>query len=123
MNTQDMRAELNDALGRHAAWKIRLREAAISKETDLPVDMIKRDDCCKFGKWLQALPAETRNSTEAQTVQDLHAKFHSVAGNVAEQIAAGQIDGALAALDGQVYKTSSDSLARAVTHWRTSLHR
>lgn len=122
MNIQAMRDELNDALGRHAAWKLRLREAAIAGETDLPVDMIKREDCCKFGKWLQGLPTETRNSPEAQAVHELHANFHVVAGGVATQIASGQTEGALAALDGQVYRNSSDSLARAVTRWRMSLN-
>ncbi|MBR9652521.1 CZB domain-containing protein [Thalassovita aquimarina] len=121
MNNQVMRAELNDALGRHAAWKLRLREAAINGETDLPVDMIKRDDCCKFGKWLRSLPAEARNSDAAKEVHELHANFHIIVGGVAAQIAGGQTDGALAALDGQDYKDSTDRLAHAVTRWRMSL--
>lgn len=121
MNSTEMRSELNEALGRHAAWKMRLREAATARETDLPVDMIKRDDCCKFGKWLHALPAEIRETSEAREVRNLHANFHSVAGGVAAQIAQGQFDGALAALDGADYRTSSENLARAVTRWKMTL--
>lgn len=121
VNNNEMREELNEALGRHAAWKMRLREAAATKEADLPVDMIKRDDCCKFGKWLRGLPADVRNSDQAKEVRELHANFHIVAGGVAAQIAGGQFDGALAALDGADYKNSSDQLSRAVTRWKMSL--
>ncbi|MDX1779890.1 MAG: hypothetical protein R3256_01095 [Thalassovita sp.] len=45
----------------------------------------------------------------------------AAAGSVAAQIAGGQFDGALAALDGADYNNSSDQLSRAVTRWKMAL--
>ncbi|CUH69565.1 diguanylate cyclase [Thalassovita autumnalis] len=122
MSTSDALATaLSDAVKAHSAWKMRLRRAASRKEQDLPVDTICRDDCCTFGKWLYALPAEIRNTADAQKVKALHADFHKEAGHVAQQINDAQFATALEYLEGENYTKTSRSLTRAVAAWKLNV--
>lgn len=112
---------LSDAVKAHSAWKMRLRRAATSKEQNLPVDTICRDDCCKFGKWLYALPADIRNTADAQKVRALHADFRKEAGHVAQQINDAQFSTALDYLNGDSYTNTSRDLTRAVAAWKLNV--
>ena len=43
--------ELNNAVQKHAEWKVKLR-SAISKHEHMAVASLSRDDRCELGQWL-----------------------------------------------------------------------
>ncbi|WP_323786343.1 CZB domain-containing protein [Thalassovita sp.] len=113
--------ELDDAMRAHSDWKLRLREAAVYGDTDLPVEEIKSDVCCDFGEWLQSLPHFLRNSGEVREVDRLHKMFHACAGGIAEQIYLGQFDIAISNLSGHEYNDLSVELAKAMMRWKLAV--
>ncbi|MBR9652522.1 CZB domain-containing protein [Thalassovita aquimarina] len=110
--------ELDVALQEHGAWKKRLRDVAVRRETDLPVADIRSPACCRFGEWLNALPPILRISRDARKVERLHAAFHACAGDIAEQISKGEFNKAFAALSGEEYNALSADLSRAISRWQ-----
>lgn len=120
MHTPENRLQdqLLEALQAHGQWKHRLRQAAVRKEQDLPVERICRDDCCKFGLWVSSLPPEVLQSREAQEVMDLHRQFHLAAGGVAKMIREGRTNQALSRLASGDYPRASKALTDRVARWR-----
>ena len=101
---------------------MRLRKAAAQSETSLPVDRIRRDDQCVFGKWLAEIAPELRGDAQFETAKRLHAQFHREAGNVAEMLANGLNSEASAALsETSRFQDMSQDLTRHLTAWRGSL--
>lgn len=120
MTPETIREEINDAVTAHSAWKTRLRSAAQKNETGLPVAEIRRDDCCRLGKWLRTVPAEIGGS-HLEKARRLHADFHEAAGDVAAQIHAGRKHDALAALEEGDFPRSTTALVLALGAWRNEL--
>jgi hypothetical protein len=118
MSDAKTREEINEAIGAHGAWKLRLRTAAQRNERDLPVQDICRDDKCRFGKWLMTVSPNPRNQSHLEKVRRLHAEFHQAAGDIARQIASGDGAAALGALDGPGFDGKSRELKAALTHWK-----
>ena len=116
-----MHTEINEAIGAHGLWKRRLRTAAETGETSLPVDDICRNDFCKFGKWLKGLPQNAPGAAERRAVNDLHTAFHVEAGRIAGLIAAGEQAAALAALEGGTFDATSEALKLEMMKWRRAI--
>jgi methyl-accepting chemotaxis protein len=77
---------LNEAIERHAEWKITFR-AAIEKKSQIDADTVRRDNCCVLGKWLHAAGRSTHGHRPAFTeLVTAHATFHRNAGEVADAI-------------------------------------
>lgn len=78
--------DLNNAVGKHAEWKVKFR-SAISKQEQLDVATIAKDNCCDLGKWLhgEAKASFGRLASHAECVKK-HATFHVEAGKVAAAI-------------------------------------
>lgn len=113
---------LEDAVARHAAWKIKFR-TAISKQELLDVPSISRDDCCDVGKWLHG---DGRSSfgtkPEFQGCVSAHRHFHLEAGKVAELINARAYARAEAAMDsGTPFAKASSEVATALVHLKRTL--
>lgn len=84
--------EIDKAIYAHGMWKIRLKTAIDTGAFDTPVDTIRVDNQCAFGKWLygETLDAADRASIDYQAVRKLHAEFHQAAARVAELALAGR---------------------------------
>mgnify|MGYP000126737886 CR=1 FL=1 len=117
MTQTDLSTKLNEAIGAHGAWKLRLRMAAqkgVSSEV-----IANAGDChvCDFGRWLDSLPSDVRAQPEARQTIDLHAAFHTCAGQVAQMAVDGRKDKALAMLDNE-FADASNALKNAVVKWK-----
>ena len=109
-------ADLDVALKKHADWKIKLRSAISSKDV-LDADMISRDDCCDFGKWLYHADASATvgHLPSYQECMHQHTTFHRVAGDVAKIINNGQYEQAEKLLsNGSDFMNASNSVGSAI---------
>lgn len=79
----------DDAITRHAEWRIKLRSAMHMKQK-LDVFVISKENNCELGKWLHG---EGRRDASAlpsyKACLDLHKAFHEEAGKIAVLINAG----------------------------------
>lgn len=77
---------LEGAIGKHAEWKMKFRNA-ISKQETMDAATISKDNCCELGKWLHGEGKTTfgRLASHAACLQK-HAAFHVEAGKVASTI-------------------------------------
>ena len=108
--------DLDVALKKHADWKVKLRSAISSKEA-LDADMISRDDCCDFGKWLyhDDSSAIVGHLPSYQECMHQHTAFHRVAGDVAKIINNGQYEQAEKLLsNGSNFMNASSAVGSAI---------
>ncbi len=84
--------EIDNAIGAHGSWKVRLKDAIETGRSDIPVETIRKDNNCQFGKWLYGgtLSAADKTSANYTKVRELHAEFHKAAARVTELALAGQ---------------------------------
>lgn len=114
--------DLNQALEKHAEWKIKFR-AAISKKETMDDATISRDNCCDLGKWLHGdAKAKLSHLKSYSDCLLKHAHFHTEAGKVARAINAKQYDIAEAMLgSGTGYSHASNEVGVAITHLKKEL--
>ncbi len=106
---------LDDAVKKHADWKVKLR-MAISKKETLDAATITRDDCCDLGKWLhgEGKVKFGRLTSYADCIAK-HKAFHSNAGKVATAINAKKYDEAMGMIDMNTpYAEASTVAIRAI---------
>ena len=109
--------DLNQAIAKHAEWKVKFR-AAISKQEAMDADTISKDNCCELGKWLhgEAKIKLGRFASYSECVSK-HAAFHVDAGKVARSINAKKYTEAESMLGaGTSYATASSAVAAAIAH-------
>ena len=46
--------DLNQAIEKHAEWKVKFRSAIVKKES-MDAGTISKDNCCELGKWLHRI--------------------------------------------------------------------
>ena len=107
--------DLEQAITKHAEWKLKLRNA-ISKKEILDQKSISKDNCCDLGKWLHTdggIKFGTLNSF--QDVVKKHAIFHLEAGNVAILVNSKQYIQADAQLNADTsFSKASQAVAMAI---------
>ncbi|MBS0448556.1 MAG: CZB domain-containing protein [Proteobacteria bacterium] len=106
---------LEEAVQRHAEWKLKFR-AAIAKKEQMDAATIGKDNCCVVGVWLYGDgKARWGSRPEFQRAMDKHTAFHSEAGKVASLINAGKYAVAEAALgSGTSYASASGAVGVAL---------
>ncbi len=119
-----MNEEISKAMDAHSLWRTRLEDAIEKGSIDVPLDIIKTDNNCAFGKWIfgNNLTDEIKNSEIFGQIKTLHAKFHIEAGKIAELAIQGKKQEALDLLNihGE-YNTISSSLMQLLIKWRKQL--
>jgi hypothetical protein len=113
--------EIDKAIGAHALWKSRLKMTIESGRIDMPVDGIRRDDQCDFGKWLRgsALSAPDKATTDYRNVIDLHGQFHLIAARVVELALSGRkAEAETMMILGGEYASISARLTDAMLNWK-----
>lgn len=82
--------DLNNAVQKHAEWKIKLR-SAISKHEQMDVTTLSRDDCCELGQWLHgdAKARFGKHGAHADCVHK-HQSFHHEVAKIATTVNAGR---------------------------------
>jgi len=113
-------AELMKAIGTHGQWKMKLRTAIGTGKLDSPIEVIRSDNACEFGKWMGAFKATDASDAEVvPRIRKLHAEFHTVAGRIAELAAQGKQKEAEDALsDGGSFAKASALLTDAIMEWK-----
>lgn len=111
--------EINKAVVAHGLWKLRLRMAITAGKSEFPIETIRDDTECAFGKWLngETLAASDKSSEEYMAAKSFHAQFHRLAGQVAELAVAGNKTEAERLLVGD-FETASVKLTSAMNVWR-----
>lgn len=113
--------EIDKAIGAHGMWKSRLKMTIESSRIDTPVETIRRDDQCDFGKWLHGstLTAADKATKHYKTVTELHAEFHQTAARVVELALTGRKSEAetMMILGGE-YAVISAKLTQAMMNWK-----
>ena len=114
--------EINDAIGAHGAWKLKLRTAIMLGKSDVEPASVRCDDRCVMGRWLygSTIDTATRNGKPYQVIRRLHAEFHQSAATVLDDALAGRKDLASQRLEGE-FKERSEKLVRALTKWKGEL--
>lgn len=122
MNSKVMLTEINNAIGAHGAWKLKLRTAIDRKSSDASPDNVKCDDQCAFGKWLYGplMSAEIKDGMPYMVVLRLHAEFHECAAGVLEDALGGKSVRAKATFDGE-FKARSQTLVQALNKWKNEI--
>lgn len=106
---------LEEAVQKHAEWKLKFR-SAISKKEQMDAVTIGKDNCCAVGQWLYG-EGKIRwgSKPEFQKALDKHKEFHVQAGQVAGLINAGKYAEAEAALGhGTAYARASSEVGAAL---------
>jgi len=117
LTTKETSMDLESAIGKHAEWKMKFRNA-ISKQETMDAATISKDNCCELGKWLhgEAKTKFSRLASHAECLQK-HAAFHVEAGKVASTINAKKYTEAEAMLgSGTPYASASSSVGVAIMH-------
>jgi methyl-accepting chemotaxis protein len=113
--------ELDKAIGAHGMWKARLKTAIETGKTEVPVETIRQDNQCAFGKWLYGttLTSVDKASSHYKTVRALHAEFHKTAARLTELALGGKKAEAEAMLAlGGEYAGISGKLTQAMLAWK-----
>jgi hypothetical protein len=107
--------DLDNAISKHAQWKIQLR-SAIYKQEALHAENIAQDNLCELGKWLHGDGKEKFGSlTSYYTCVVTHAAFHTEASRVATVINAKRFAEAEAMLEGgKPYALASSAVMSAI---------
>ncbi len=118
VEAESVRDQIKQAVGAHAMWKARLRDAIATGTSDVSVAQSGRDDACKFGQWLGSLSPELARSTHATEVRALHATFHREASKVLALALDGRAADARTAMQqGAPFASVSAELTQAMTNW------
>ena len=119
MHASLLAKQINDAIGAHGMWKMRLRTAISSGSSDIDVAQASHHAMCTLGKWLEGpeIDATMRASTPYRVVHRLHAEFHRQAGDVLKAALAGNRLEAERLMAGP-FAQASETLVRALTKWK-----
>lgn len=118
--------ELDKAIGSHGTWKLRLQLVIATGETDTPVEILRQDDQCAFGKWLYgpAFASMDKASVHYKMVKDFHAEFHRMAAHVATMATDGKNQEAKEMLRHyDEFSELSTRLTRVMVEWKKILMR
>jgi Chemoreceptor zinc-binding domain len=113
--------DLDQALEKHAHWKVKFRQAINNKES-MDAETIAKDNCCELGKWLHGEGKTTLgNLNSFNECVALHAAFHVEAGKVANAINTKKFTRAETMIGaGTRYANASSAVAMAIIKLKKS---
>lgn len=111
--------DLNQAIQKHAEWKLKFR-SAMSKQETLDAGAIEKDNCCELGKWLHGEARTQFGGLKSYgSCVTRHAAFHKEAAKVARAINAKRFNEAEAMLgNGSTYSSCSTAVGVAILELR-----
>ncbi len=119
MSNKTLIDQINNAIGAHGSWKIKLRTAVNKGHSTHNVDEVRCDDKCAFGKWLHGsnIDGPTRAGAPYNVIKRLHAEFHICAADVLSKATNGDTPGAAQLLEGD-FAAKSEKLVRGLRKWK-----
>jgi purine-binding chemotaxis protein CheW len=113
--------QVEQAIRAHLQWKVRMKTAIACGKLGVPVQTIRADDACPFGRWLygEGLQSDAVGGERIALVKKLHKRFHQATANVAELALAGRRTEAERALaEGGSFAAASDALLEVLRAWQ-----
>jgi methyl-accepting chemotaxis protein len=109
--------DLNQAIAKHAEWKLKFR-SAISRQETMDTETISKDSFCELGKWLHGeSKAKFGKFASHSECVSKHAAFHVEAGKIARTINSKKYTEAAAMLGaGTSYSAVSSAVGVAILH-------
>jgi hypothetical protein len=122
MSNGEMIEQINNAIGAHGAWKLKLRIAMTTGQSEIDPDRACVDNKCQFGRWLygDSIDSSTRQGMPYQVVRRLHAEFHKSASDVLRHAISARPEQAKQVLETE-FTERSEKLVRALTKWKGEL--
>jgi hypothetical protein len=110
---------INDAIGAHGMWKLRLRTAIAQGHCDITSTKAACDDQCAFGQWLygSTIPHAVKSGVPYGVIRRLHAEFHQSAGSVLAYVESKEGARARQVMEGE-FTARSEKLVRALGKWK-----
>jgi hypothetical protein len=121
----DIIQEIDKALEAHRLWRAQLKEAIKNRKMEKPIETIRTNNACAFGKWLYGseITTDQKASKYYKTITDLHTQFHKLAAQVAELAVAGKTEEAENLLSTKgAYMETSARLSSALTDWKKAVN-
>ena len=119
MSNEVLINQINNAIGAHGSWKIKLRTAVNKGHSEHSVDEVRCDDRCPFGKWLYGgdIDAAMKASAPYNVIKRLHAEFHVCAADVLQKATTGDAAGAAQIMERE-FTPTSEKLVRGLRKWK-----
>jgi predicted RNase H-like nuclease (RuvC/YqgF family) len=117
MSTKD---EIKNAVAAHGRWKTKLKSALDTGKMDAHLSIIKADNECTFGKWLNGptITEKQKHSDHYREVRKLHSAFHEKASKVAQLAVSGNKADAMKMLEvNGEFSIASAALTTAMLAW------
>ncbi len=120
-----IRDEINNAIESHLAWKTKLLEVIDTGNCLVTPELIKAEDNCAFGWWLNnEIAAEEKLNGHYLRVKDLHSKFHIAAAHIVQLALSGSLQEAIDKMgEGQTYSSISSELIHELDLWRKEINK
>jgi hypothetical protein len=84
----NMNETIDKAIWAHSRWKVHLKNAIETGQSDFTVEQAQNHHVCAFGKWLDS--AEGRTLPHYLEIAELHRKFHQEASQILNIALAGR---------------------------------
>jgi len=117
MERETLATTLRSAIGKHGAWRLRLKTAVAVGHSNMTAQDAACAGCCEFGKWLSA-PEQQRlaETPQFRVINRLHTEFHETAGRVIGAIDRGESVAAARLLDTE-FAQQSEHLVAGLNKW------
>jgi methyl-accepting chemotaxis protein len=113
---------ITSAIGAHASWKLRLKEAIHTGKSTVTLEAARASDACAFGTWFHRLPASSRGCDIARRIESLHADFHEAVGQVLSLALAGKKTEAERNMSSDSrFAVISQELTQAMLSWKDQI--
>jgi hypothetical protein len=113
---------IDSALTSHSLWKLRLHGTIETGNSVFNVDLVKDDNACQLGKWLNGLSKEEAGKPDFIKIKELHTEFHKAAAEILELALNGNKEEALKKIEhDEGYGKITKELVRALNEWKKKL--
>jgi len=116
-------SEIHKAIMAHVTWKVRIHEAIETGSSDFRPEVVMLGNVCDLGRWLYSLPHEEQSGEYWKKTEQIHAKFHIIAGQIMKLALGGKPQEALVLmtdLKGE-FVTTSKLLTQTLHEWEISI--
>lgn len=83
-----MTNKIDQAIWAHSRWKVHLKEAIETGQSDFSVETVRNPHACAFGQWLDS--KEGKTLSHYSEIVELHKNFHKEAAKILSLALIGQ---------------------------------
>ncbi len=107
------------AVKSHILWKEELVKSINTGKSDYTATQLKSPHSCQFGKWLNGVEQEVKDTTLYEEIYELHSIFHLEAGKILECILKDKKEDALDLMsESSLFIKTSSLLTDKLLEWK-----